>query len=179
MTAARIIAFVAPALALAACSQFDVRTQRDPSADFSRRRTFAWLPADEAEPADQRVNDRGIDRELRAATDAQMRAKGYVPAGTEPADILLNYRVTTSPDDALGGSRRQFTPMWGGWPEASHVYHSYDAGTLYLAALDGPTKRMIWVGAAQARLLPHISYEKRVERVHAVVEKILASFPPR
>ena len=167
-------------LVVPACSQFDVRTRQDPSADFGRLRTYAWLPPNEAEVVDQRVNDRAIDGRIRAATEGELRVKGYRPADSEPADILLNYRVSTSPGDALHGSGPAYAGgLWGGWPGAGAVYDTYDVGTLYLAALDGATKQMIWVGAARARLLPHISYAKRSKRVDAAVRRILAPFPKR
>jgi uncharacterized protein DUF4136 len=168
------------ALVVPGCSQFDVRARQDPNADFGRVRTYAWLPPAEAEPADQRVNDRAIDRRIRAATEGELRAKGYRPADSEPADILLNYRLSTSPTDALRGSVPAYTRgLWEGWSGAGAVYETYDVGTLYLAALDGATKQMIWVGAARARLLPHISDEKRAKRVDAAVQRILADFPKR
>jgi hypothetical protein len=37
----------------------------------------------------------------------------------------------------------------------------------------------VWRGSASARLLPHISLEKRAERVEDVIEKILGEFPAR
>jgi len=166
------------ALLASGCTQFDVRSRQDPNVDFGHLRRYAWLPASEAEPADQRVNDRAIDARIRAAVDRELRAKGYVAADSGPADFLLNYRVSTSPNDVLVRNRPGYViDLWYGWPGAQTVYDNHDVGTLYLAALDRETKRMIWVGAAQARLLPHISYEKRVKRVDAAVKKILTSFP--
>jgi hypothetical protein len=166
------------ALVASGCTQFDVRSRQDPSVEFGRLRRYAWLPPSEAEPADQRVNDRAIDARIRAAVDRDLRAKGYVAADSGPADFLLNYRVGTSPNDVLVRNRPGYViDLWYGWPGAQTVYDNHDVGTLYLAALDRETKRMIWVGAAQARLLPHISYEKRAKRVDAAVKKILTSFP--
>lgn len=160
------------------CSHFDVKAKQDPSVDFGRLQTFAWLPATQAEPADQRVNDRGIDRRIRTATENQLRAKGYRLADTEPADFLLNYRLTTTPTDVpRPGGSVYARGLWAGWPAAYEVYESVDVGTLYVAALDGATKQMFWVGAARARLLPHISYEKRAKRVDDAVEKLLEPFP--
>jgi uncharacterized protein DUF4136 len=165
-------------LLLVACSQFHVRSKQDPGADFGRLRTYAWLPPEQAEPADQRVQDRAVDRRIRTATENQLRAKGYRPADSAPADFLLNYRVSTSPDDALYATHAGYSgALWQEWLGASTVYDSYDRGTLYLAALDGSTKHMIWVGAASARLLPQVSLQKRMERVDEAIEQILAPFP--
>jgi hypothetical protein len=37
---------------------------------------------------------------------------------------------------------------------------------------------MIWLGVANACLLPHASFEKRMRRVDVAVHEILAGFPP-
>jgi Domain of unknown function (DUF4136) len=66
------------------------------------------------------------------------------------------------------------------WPDASAVYsQSYDEGTLYIAVIDPHTKRRIGVGAAQARLVPTMSLERKAKRIDAAAHAILADFPPR
>jgi hypothetical protein len=50
---------------------------------------------------------------------------------------------------------------------------------LFIAALDPKTKRMLWLGVAAARLLPHISYERSLNRIDDAAEQILKSFPTR
>ena len=45
--------------------------------------------------------------------------------------------------------------------------------------LNPETKRMTWLGVAEARLLPHISYDRSLERIDDAVEKILEDFPRR
>jgi hypothetical protein len=180
--------FVVPcaALVLAACSQFKVRAQQDPGASFASFRTFAWLPKSEAEPADQNVQHRGFDRRIRADVERQLREKGYAPAGDGPADFLLNYRVTSTPTSATRGYGRGYDSVggwggwWMGWPGWEGRYtENYDSGALFIAALDPVTKHMTWLGVAQARLLPHISYERSLGRIDDAVEQILESFPQR
>lgn len=168
------------AIALAGCTRFGVRTRHDPSADFTRLHTFAWLPLSEAQPADQRVLDHLIDERLRTAVARELRAKGLAPAVGAAPDVLLNYRLTSSPDSDRGGNRARFdrsAGWWGGWAGSESIYESYDAGALFLAMVDPATKRVIWIGAAQARLLPHISFEKRLERADAAVHHIVERFP--
>jgi hypothetical protein len=52
----------------------------DPNADFARLQTYAWLPLQEAAPADQRVLDRYIDSRIRKAVDRELGGKGFRPA---------------------------------------------------------------------------------------------------
>lgn len=169
------------ALFLVGCSQFTVRSSRDPSADFAGLRTYAWLPLDQADFADQRVFDRYIDTRIRKAVDRELGGKGFRPASEGAPDFYLNYRLSTEAADAVKGGRRPYYgPGWGAWPAGETLLReNYDAGTLYLAALDPGSKRAIWLGAAQARLLPHISFEKRAKRADDAVHAILADFPRR
>jgi hypothetical protein len=37
---------------------------------------------------------------------------------------------------------------------------------------------MVWIGAAQARLVPTMSLDRKAKRVDAAVHAILAKFPP-
>ena len=170
------------AILLIGCSQFRVRSSHDPKTDWSRMRTYAWLPADQAAPADQRVQDRYLDRRLRAAVDTELRAKGDRPAdpGEQP-DFLLNYRLSTTPGSSMvvDPDMRFGGTAWMAWPDASAVYsQSYDVGTLYIAVIDPRSKRMVWVGAAETRLVPTMSLDRKAKRVDAAVHAILARFPP-
>jgi hypothetical protein len=169
--------------ALAGCSRFAVRSVHDAGADLRSLRTYAWLPPEQAAPADQRVQDRYLDRRLRTAVGTELRAKGIVPAapGQQP-DVLLNYRLSTSPATSLrvdpdirfGGS------AWLAWPDASALTsQTYDEGALYIAMLDPPSRRMIWVGVAEARIEPTMSLDRKAKRVDAAARSILAGFPPR
>src|SRR5262245_51131993 len=164
------------------CSQFSVRSVHDPAANFRSLRTYAWLPPEQAAPADQLVQDRYLDRRLRTAVDAELRSKGYSPVepGQQP-DFLLNYRLATTPASSLHADPdiRFGGTAWMAWPDASAIYSdSYDVGKLYIAVIDPRTKRMIWVGVAQARLVPTMSLERKAKRVDAAAHSILAAFPP-
>jgi hypothetical protein len=183
MTSARSRLLVScVALFLVACTQFLVRSRQDPAVSFAPLHTFAWLPKADAEPADQNVQHRGFDRRIRADVERVLGEKGYAPAGTGAADFLLNYRVTSSPTTAVRGhgSLGGWGGWWIGWPGWEAAYtESYDQGAFFIAALNPQTKRMTWLGVAEARLLPHISYERSLDRIDDAVGKILADFPKR
>ena len=161
---------------LVACTQFRVRSDVDRNTDFARLRTYAWLPLDQADPADQRVLDRFLDARLREAVDAELGAKGFTRAGAGGPDFLLNYRFATESSEIVGGGRPilEGTAWWGA--DALHLQR-YDAGRLYIAALDAHSRRLFWLGSAESPILPQASFEKRAKRVDAAVRKILAEFP--
>ncbi len=171
-------------LGLTACSQFTVRSRQDPGQDFTALKTFAWLPASEAAPADQVTQDRSVEKRIRTDVEKELRAKGYAPAADEQsADFLINWRITSQPASAI---RRDpsFAPWgtgwWSGWQGGYAVYSDdYDTGTLFLAAIDARRRQVIWLGAAEARLLPHVSIERRLGRVDDAVQAILKDFPKR
>ena len=170
--------FLLSVLAVTACSRFDVRSNYDHAADFARLKTWAWLPPSEADPADQRVLDRYIDARIRSDVATALSDKGFRQAGSAAPDFLMNYRLATQPAEAVKGDRR-LGIGWYGWAGLEDTYMaSYDEGTLYLAVLDAQSKRIIWLGAASARIMPHISLERAAKRVDDAVSRILASFPP-
>jgi len=169
-------------LLLVACSQFSVKSRFDPSANFGRLRTYAWLPPEEAEPADQRLLDRYLDKRLRTAVETELRTKGYAPATADAPDFLVNYRLATEAETSNRGGRAfpSGSTVWGGWGGTESAFvESYDAGTLYIAVIDGSSRRMVWIGYAQARLLSTASLERKAERVDAATHQILASFPAK
>lgn len=127
------LTLLAVAVAVAGCSQFSVRTERDPSENFAALRTFAWLTS---RPASAMRSD-----------------PTFAPWGTG---------------------------WWTGWGGGSAVYSDdYDSGTLFIAAMDAKHRQVIWLGAAEARLLPHISLDRRLDRVDDAVAAILKTFPAR
>jgi hypothetical protein len=95
----------------------------------------------------------------------------------------VNWRITSTPMSAQRGDPRDVawgTGWWTGWQGGAAIYsESYDTGTLFLAILDRRSKRIVWLGAAEARLLPHVSLERRLGRVDSAVHDILADFPRR
>ena len=112
-------------------------------------------PPEEAEPADQRVQDRYLDRRLRTAVGTSCARKALCrsrPASSRtcssttacPRPPATSLRA--DPDIRFGGS------AWLAWPDASALTsQSYEQGALYIAMIDPPSRRMIWVGVAEAQ----------------------------
>jgi len=170
------------ALLVAACSRFVVRSHYDPQADFASLRTFAWLPRDQAAPGDQQTPDENFDRRIVVDVERDLVAKGFHPAGADAPDFLLNYRYTTTPVLAVQGDL-----SYGGWGEwwlmtpgwEAEYSDDFDEGALHLAVLDPERQRAFWIGSAEARIVPSMSYERTIVRIDDAVAAMVKRFPPR
>src|SRR5262245_27421996 len=164
-----------------ACARFVVRSHYDPQVDFDTLRTFAWLPRDQAGAGDQETPDENFDRRIVADVERDLTAKGYRPAGAGEPDFLLNYRYSTTPVTAVQGD-----PSFGGWGEwwlmtpgwEAQYTDDFDEGSLHLAVLDPERQRAFWIGSAEARLIPSMSYERSIARIDEAVAAMLKRFPP-
>ncbi len=168
------------AIAAAACTQFTVHSDRSTTADFTRYRTFAWMPIADAPPIDQDTGNRGLNNRLYSAVEHQLQRDGYVPAASADADLLFTYRILR--EDGYDDAHVPYAAQWhrGAYVELAHASdQSYERGTLIVDAVDRRENKLVWRGSASARLLPHLSYEKRAARAEDAVEKIFATFPVR
>jgi hypothetical protein len=166
------------AVVTSACSQFTVRADRNPSADFGRYRSFAWMPVAAAPPADQDTGSRGLDKRIYSAVEHELERSGYAPVPSGEADLLFTFRILR--EDGFDDAHIPYAAQWtrGSYVRALHASDdAYDRGTLIVDAVDRAQNSLVWRGSASARLLPHMSYEKRAERAETAVAKILATFP--
>jgi hypothetical protein len=177
---ARRAAIALLAAVVAACTQFAVRSDRSATADFARYRTFAWMPIADAPPIDQDTGSRGLNNRLYSAVEQQLQRDGYVPAASADADLLFTFRILR--EDGYDDAHVPYAAQWhpGAYVELAHASdQSYERGTLIVDAVDRREDKLVWRGSASARLLPHLSYEKRAERAEDAVAKIFATFPVR
>lgn len=173
-------AIVVAAIVASACTQFTVRSEPRADADFARYRTFAWMPIADAPPIDQDTGSRGLNNRIYSAVEHQLQRDGYAPAAPADADLLFTYRVLR--EDGFDDAHIPYAAQWhrGSYLAATHASEqSYERGTLIVDAVDRRENALVWRGAASARLLPHLSYEKRAARAEDAVAKILATFPVR
>ena len=69
----------------------------------------------------------------------------------------------------------EWGPYWG--PNNTTVSTSIE-GTLYIDVLDTKKKALIWQGIGTGYLDNAPTPEKKEERIHEFIEKILTKFPP-
>lgn len=172
LTAALTVALLAGALV--GCSSVQVSHDYDTNRDFSKLKTYAWVPRPAAR--DPETLD---EQRIHTAVDAALQAKGYVLTESTP-DFRTAFHVATKQkidvkDWGYGGG-----PYDRRWGRSNVEVTEYEEGTLVIDVVDPKTNNMMWRGTARARLnrKPPPPAE-RARRIAAAVDKILATFPPQ
>ncbi len=172
------------ALSLSACATGpSVRTDRDPTADFSHYRTWSFYKPISMEQAGYTswVSDR-----IREDIRREMEARGYrfVPEG---GDLLVNFltrerersQVWSVPrvDFGWAYSYRYHAfvsvPFWYDEPQISH----YREGVLTVDLIDGKRNRLVWTGSASTPESSRRTPEKKMADIDQAISSIFAKYP--
>lgn len=162
----------------------DVRYDFDKTKDFSKYKTYKWVPIKDADQPDQLTA-----KQITEAIDAQLSMKGLEQTDSDSADLLIGYQTAL-------GSEKQFTsyntgwgagPGWGaGWygygGMSSTTYGSTSTvyvGQLDLSMYDSAQKQLVWRGVATKTLDPNAKPEKKQKNINKAAEKLLKNFPPK
>ena len=175
------------------CATMDIHTDYDCSADFSKLKTFAWVPDMKQESQDPRIDNEVTDAKIRNAVEQALTAKGYQKSDAGPADFWVAYqaaieekldpRMTDYPyatpstrNIANGNFAQDLTWAYGG--SQTFLSH-YEEGTLILDIVNPKDKKLMWRGTAQATLDEGKDSAKKDARLNANIQKIFAAFPPK
>jgi len=160
----RSLAATALVVGLSACSGVSVSTERAPNADFTARKTFAWVP----NPQDGGQVDTSIaGQRIHAEVDQALRAHGFAPAGGQPPDMLVDYRVILQERTELTGG-----PGWGGIQT-----YNYTQGTLILMLKDPKDGLVLWRGVAEGTVPSAAGATGENSKIPVAVQEMFAKFP--
>lgn len=163
----------------------DVRYDFDKNKDFSKYKTYKWVPIKGADEPDELTG-----KKVTAAVNAELATKGLTMTDSDTADLYIGYQTAI-------GTEKQFTsyntgwgygPGWGGgWygygggMSSSTTYGSTSTvyvGQLDLSMYDPAEKQMVWRGNATKTLDPKAKPEKKEKNIGKAVKKLLKNFPP-
>ena len=162
----------------------DIRYDFDKDKDFSKYKTYKWVPIKGAELPDELTQ-----KALTSAIDAQLATKGLTKIDSDSADLFVGYQTAL-------GQEKEFTsyntgwgygPGWGGgwygyggmastttYGSTSTVY----VGQLDLSMYDSAAKQLVWRGTASKTLDPKAKPEKKQKNITKAVTKLLKKYPP-
>jgi uncharacterized protein DUF4136 len=179
-----VFALVLPMFGAIAVLAQDVRYDFDKNKDFSKYKTYKWVPIKGADQPDELTG-----KKLTAAVNAELATKGLTMTDSDTADLYIGYQTAI-------GTEKQFTsyntgwgygPGWGGgWygyggMSTSTTYGSTSTvyvGQLDLSMYDPAEKQMVWRGNATKTLDPKAKPEKKEKNIGKAVKKLLKNFPP-
>jgi len=161
----------------------DVRYNFDKNTDFSKFKTYKWVPIKDA----AKVSDL-VDKQIKDAIDAELTTKGLSKVEGDDANLYVGYQAAV-------GEEKQFNsystgwgygPGWGGgWygggmgsttttGSTSTIYK----GQLGLDMYDSAGHDLVWRGLASKTLDPKAKPEKQQKNLAKAVKKLLKNYPP-
>lgn len=161
----------------------DVRYNFDKNADFSKFKTYKWVPIKDA----AKVSDL-VDKQIKEAIDAELTTKGLSKVEGDDANLYVGYQAAV-------GQEKQFNsystgwgygPGWGGgWygggmgsttttGSTSTIYK----GQLDLDMYDSAGHDLVWRGVASKTIDEKAKPEKQQKNLAKAVKKLLKNYPP-
>jgi hypothetical protein len=158
------------------CSSITTQFDYERGEDFSRFKTFDFLPA----PPELQQNEL-LAKRIGTAIIKELSTKGLTRSESDPD---LHIAVYTQVKDKVSvtsygyGYAPYYT--WGYWgPRMGGTdVRQYEEGTLIIDLVDAKQKEMVWRGMASKALSSSPSPEKVDENVNKVVAKIFENYPP-
>ena len=182
----RIPALFTALAILAGCATGpEIRTDYDPTVDFSSFSTFGFIPRPD------RANAEGYstitERRIEAAISRELEARGYRKA--ENPDLLVNFAVsaediqevrqvpTATPPVGYYGWRHPYYAPWPAYTYETRV-DNYRRGTLFIDLVDAAENKLAWEGIATARVTEKMRREPAAA-IDAVVAEVFSQYPFR
>jgi hypothetical protein len=176
-----ILSVVTLLLAASSVAQ-DVRYNFDKNADFSKFKTYKWVPIKDAD----KVSDL-VDKQIKDAVDAELATKGLTKVEGDDANLYIGYQPAV-------GQEKQFTsystgygygPGWGGgWyggmgtTTTSGSTSTIYKGQLDLDMYDSAAHDLDWRGVVSKTVDPKAKPEKQQKNLAKAVKKLLNNYPP-
>lgn len=171
------------AMTSSGCASDNIRSDYDPSADFSQYTTFNFFQ--DAGPEDTNYQS-FFSKYMVAAITREMELRGYTRSN-DP-DLLVNFNailrektdVRTTPAPSYGGYygyRGGFYDPWMGYGYAQETHVSqYTEGTFNIDLVDARKKKLVWEAVGTGRVSQK-ALEELEEKVNEGVAKYFAKYP--
>lgn len=169
-------------LAVSAAVAQDVRYNFDKDTDFSKFKTYKWVPMKNAPKVDEL-----LDKQIKEAINTELAKKGLTETDADTADLYLAYQAGV-------GTEKQFTsydtgwgygPGWyrGGWYTGGGGMTTGQTSTIYVGQLaldmdDSKNHDLVWRGIVSKTIDPKAKPEKQQKNLTKAIAKLLKNYPP-
>ena len=167
--------FAFTAILLAGCSSISVNQDYDPAYDFSKLKTFGFIPITSEAGIDQLNADR-----LGEALKSNLMAKGFTLAEKADFGIALFFTKSTKTEvTSSGGYGYGYGYGYRGYGGMGYTdVYQYDEGTLVVDFIDMSENKLVWRGIGTGILDETPTVEERTAKINNAVTQILDQFPP-
>ena len=171
---------------LAACASGpQVRTDHDPTADFSQYRTWSYYSPIAMEASGYST---WISERIKDNVRKEMEARGYRYVESSP-DLQVNFQGVVQDKTDVWTMPRSDVQWFYSYRHRSYVavpvwydetqVSRYREGTLTVDLVDARANRLLWTGSAIGRIPAKQSPEKRAVAVDQAVAAVFAQYPHR
>lgn len=172
--------------------KLEVKAQRDPDADFTAIKTYAWLPAPPVVTnvapdavSNPTLTGEALGPHIVAAVDRQLTIRGLTKVDRDTADVHVAYfaALTAGVSQSFLGEHYGYITGWGPpiapglAPTTSAMVH--EKGTVLIDIVQRATKRGIWHGSMVTRVNQEHTLEKRIARINEGTQRLFERFPVR
>lgn len=167
MKRSAIIVALTAIIFMTGCSSIQVETDYNREVDFSKYKTYRWIPHVKGTEDNPLMNDPLIESHVKNAVNAEMAKKGFTRIEEGHPDFLMAWYFTAR-------NRVDVTHYYGYWYPQTNVY-KYKEGTLIVDIVDRENKQLIWRGWATGVLEDRSRIN---DQINYSVQKLLKKFPP-
>jgi Domain of unknown function (DUF4136) len=162
----------------------DVRYNFDKNTDFSKFKTYKWVPIKGADQPNSLV-----DKQIKDALDAQLATKGLTKVDNDPADLYVGYQTAVgqekqfnsySTDWGYGGGwyRGGWYGGMGGTSTTTGQTSTIYTGQLVVDMYDSSHHDLVWRGVASKTIDTNAKPDKQTKNLTKAVAKLLKNYPP-
>ena len=162
----------------------DVRYNFDKNSDFSKFKTYKWVPLKDA----TKLNDL-VDKQIIDSVNAELATKGLTQVTEDSANLYVGYQAGI-------GQEKEFTSYSSDWGYGGGWYRggwyggaggmsttSGQTSTIYIGQLavdmyDSANHNLVWRGVASKTIDPKAKPEKQEKNLKKAVTKLLKNYPP-
>ena len=154
-----------------------VRTQYDKATNFSRYKTYAWVPGTP-------VFDPKMDIYIKDSVVDVLRRSGMTEESVNSAELLVTYHAAVNTDLSVGTAIDPTYAASGGvaipghsiWEVGGSGATHVTKGSLTFEIIDRTTNRPIWTGTAKHTVSDY--HHERWNQVEKALKKLFQDFPP-
>ena len=163
------------------CSAIDVKTDFDPTVDFSRFKTFAFSGMTDLNQGGRLDNSLVRDR-LESMIERELRQKGLTQTRLDQhPDLLVHYWVGVKDKQQVQSRPGVRASSWGdgyGWGSgySGDLSYEYREGTLITDLVEPANKTLVWRATMMAELREGM--EENIELTEKAVKKAFEKYPP-